>query len=418
MATNDNYGGYWYNENDNSMTFCVLTPTASADRALYYPSLYKIDLATNIKYQIYPTANEDLSLLVIPSFIDIDRYERPSISFNDDTKLYNVSFLSFTADGASYIHSMDFVEVSKYKAVLSDTPLIHTLTTAAVALVPPLTGTLEVRSSEGTATICGWNEYGTVSTPPRKYRTQSYDEDFLFCNWSSPDCPLSDSNGFTRNYVSLATSVYGVSSCSKTIIGVRQYGGVVVHACPYGNIPGFTTTDGVHGADIDMSSVPSVVLFTPFSVTKTNLVYIPNGQCYNQEGGGSGYATSGLKHWALSNEDTEQDATNRLMSTVSASGWTEDTELVVARYQARTGFSFFIKKVEFRFTLSGLYANTDFTVSIDAYRRAYGSSDSFVLYQTLEYVITSDNLGVITFTDDVPNDPGYETYIIGGTVQP
>lgn len=115
---NEAYGGFWYNEVENTMVFCTMTLQLSGVDLVVFPSLYLIELDTNTKTQIYPNATDDLSPFILNMIID--RIERPVISFNAQTGVYNIGMLSFTTFGDIYMHDIDLVQVSKYRAQLQN----------------------------------------------------------------------------------------------------------------------------------------------------------------------------------------------------------------------------------------------------------------------------------------------------------
>lgn len=124
LSANNNYGGFWFNEEERTLVFTVLTSTVSGANDVIYPKLYKVDIATNISTQIFPSADTDLSAFMIPIDIIVTSWERPVMSYNKETKVYSISFL--THDDIR-IHTMNIVETSKYRCQLHGTPFIHVL---------------------------------------------------------------------------------------------------------------------------------------------------------------------------------------------------------------------------------------------------------------------------------------------------
>ena len=129
-ADNSRYGGFWYNEDESTITVCLLTPSTSGSSALYYPELYKVDLATNISTQVFPLAGEDISRLTIPSNVVIGAWQRPVITYNKDTKTYNIAAILSNGPyymASSYLWSVDIIETDKYIASISTDPIMHVL---------------------------------------------------------------------------------------------------------------------------------------------------------------------------------------------------------------------------------------------------------------------------------------------------
>lgn len=122
VSSNDNYAGFWFNGEENSMTFCVLNAQLSGSNTVIYPALYKTDLATNVSTQIFPLTDTDLSDFIIPFDIIIARWERPVMSFNKETKVYSIAFLSYND---IRLHTFEVIELSKYHAQLNSNPVIN-----------------------------------------------------------------------------------------------------------------------------------------------------------------------------------------------------------------------------------------------------------------------------------------------------
>ena len=125
---NEAYGGFWYNEVENTSVFCTVHVQLSGSNLVVYPTLYLIEMDTNTKTQIFPNNTDDLSLFTIG--MTIDRIERPVITFNKQMGIYNIAMLSFTSSGDVYLHDIDLSQNSKYSAQLKNIA-IHTLNMAS-----------------------------------------------------------------------------------------------------------------------------------------------------------------------------------------------------------------------------------------------------------------------------------------------
>lgn len=285
---------------------------------------------------------------------------------------------------------------------------------------------LECRVRSGTSpSLCGWSEYVSPSTPPKKYRVQSYTEDFYFCAGSQGIICNGDPGFLSRNHdqVTSSSSSYSSTTCGKTIVGTRNFGSDVA-AAPCTQYPGpLSSSDAGHSADANMTGAPAQTGFANTAQSATSLTYGPSGAC--AFAGGTTYlnVTSGLRTWTLSDEDTEADAIARFQAANSFGSWLEvgvDCSVpacCLAKYEERTaGFSFGYQDAQFKVIATGLTPSTNYDALVRIYRREYGVGD-YELYDTMIVPGTTDGSGNFEVTDDVPNDVGYETYAAWASVQ-
>ncbi len=279
---------------------------------------------------------------------------------------------------------------------------------------------MECRTRGGEAELCGFPEYGTPSSPPKYYRTKTIDGyrpvcDYLkttanvvcgapnefsardgqrwggFCSYNSLDCSFT-SNTFSKY------DFFNTGGCSA----VEPTTNVSAPAC---------------SADPNVSSGGGWV--DPPVITTTSQEWEARSECYET---GSTYRQEMGGYWIneLSDEDTEDDAINRLLSggggtwgswiAQGATGCdTVPPACCLAKYQQRTGDSFIYQEAEWRVIVTGLSPGSSYSIEVDYWRSAYGAN-SFSLFQTLTYVSSADGSGIATFTGAVPNEVGYETY--------
>lgn len=133
---------------------------------------------------------------------------------------------------------------------------------------------------------------------------------------------------------------------------------------------------------------------------------------------------TGSRTEALSEEDTENDAKDRLMAASSWSEWREPSYLCtqpaccLAQYQDRgDGFTFNYQEAQWKVVRTGLTPSTTYIVKVQIWRREYGVGD-FIKYATLEESVSTDGAGNLEKTGDVPNDLGYESYAHSACVLP
>lgn len=119
----------------------------------------------------------------------------------------------------------------------------------------------------------------------------------------------------------------------------------------------------------------------------------------------------------LSDEDTEEDAIDRLLAAAAWSEWATATTpetACLAEWEERTsGFEFEYYEGEWRVVRSSLTPSTTYWVRITYFRRPYGSG----AYELFAYEVksgTSDGSGELTIEGTVPNEQGFQTYAGGG----
>jgi hypothetical protein len=291
-------------------------------------------------------------------------------------------------------------------------------------------GALECRlkgSLSGEASICGWSEYVSPSTPPKKYRRQTYVEDYNNCSYDRVDCPTDRAYGTTRDVVTSATHTFNALTCPAYVVAgdVRQFGGTVNSpgACaPWGG--SLPNTQATAEQSLDMSGLPTLAGgFSYSTTTPTFIRVVGNASCANVGGPGSSHWYTGNKEWTLDIEDTESDGIDRFAADNTWSDWQAvgggcaNPGCCLAYYEERTsGFGFDFQSAQFRVTAGPLTPSTAYDVNVLIYRRAYGSSDPWVLYSTITISTTSDGSGYISVTGDVPNASGYESYADSATI--
>lgn len=102
------YGGNWYSGNEKYITVCTLLSTTlsgtstssistSGLSSFIVPVLYRLDLNNpQERVRIYPTGESDLTEYVYP-LSAVSYMEAPVFCYNEDTKLYLTTFITFSA---------------------------------------------------------------------------------------------------------------------------------------------------------------------------------------------------------------------------------------------------------------------------------------------------------------------------------
>jgi hypothetical protein len=278
---------------------------------------------------------------------------------------------------------------------------------------------LECRTRGGTATLCGFSEYASASTPPKKYRTQTLSGQWRTCNNNAADAGCTNQQDLKDREVYSGTYSYNGTTCATTNAQVANY-----YADGTDDQPCDDTMPFVSTSTPSASFAPSFLPAGKYvqTTTKTTNNWDFNGvACYDLGGGNGWRLQSGSVTAALTTEDTEADAITRLLAgaggtwgswiTSGAVGCTgTPPSCCLAQREARTtGFSFIYQESQFRVVKTGLTAGVTYGIQVKIYRRTYGSG-SYALYQTLTVTATADGSGNATFSGDVTNDSGYESY--------
>jgi len=268
--------------------------------------------------------------------------------------------------------------------------------------------TLQCRNRGGTATICGYDEYGAPSSPPKKYARRTLDGVRTFCYHTDSGCTAIDTAapGFNTVYA-----------------GYCEY-----EACAENNVSGLRTLNSLDASCSPTSPFNSdarcAILTSPNTVvenTSTTLRTYTDDSCLFEASVSRWIKRTGTQTETLSEEDTEQDALDRLLAGSGGTWSTWDTSgsggcsgppypCCLARWEERTsGFSFTYQEAQYRVTASGLNPSTSYSARVEIYRRTFGSG-TYTLFQTLIVSGTTDGSGAFSEDGDVPNEKGFESY--------
>ncbi len=280
-----------------------------------------------------------------------------------------------------------------------------------------------IRGNE--AELCGWSEYDSPSTPPKKYHVQQCDMDFIFCfNYAGSPCTGNASTN--RNLMIGALSTFGTDTCEiVTTDNDRSIYAGSGTACPNPSLS-LVGTDHPLTSEIDIATDGATIFafgFDIITLTQTFIRYETNGDCYDPGTPGQGHIESGYIEFEISGEDTVDDAIARFQADIAWDDWQlvgrcEPVECCLAFWGERpdTGFTFPYQEAQWKITQGGLTASTLYNVTVDIWRREYGTSDVWELYQTIADSATTDAGGNLEVEGDVPNDLGYESYASNPTV--
>lgn len=277
-----------------------------------------------------------------------------------------------------------------------------------------VSASIECRTKSSTATLVGFDEYSSASTPPKKYRTQTLSGTLRYCQGQSPNNPdcSGNFNDSTRDDYS-GSYEYSVVDGSQTNNQLRaRYGrGGPAAACGSGevfqsnNVPAqnFTVNDFTTGC------------FPLVSSTQTQKTW--QGQGCGCTGTSFYESTTGTVTATLSNEDVETDAIARANVMAVWSAWSAGSPTsCMASIEQRSGYSFLYQTAEYRITKSGLAPNTNYDIRFNVLRRTYGGG-AYSFYQTLMVSATTDGSGNLSYTNEVPSYVGFDSYIENAEVK-
>ncbi len=269
---------------------------------------------------------------------------------------------------------------------------------------------LNCRVRGGTATLIGYSEFVSPSTPPKKYRKKAFSGRNDRCNFNS----AADCNAGTPIQGSDA-SVFGLTCQYDKTTGLLSSTGLNQTLQNFGTCPASTLLSTSTDCSANLTAGTQVGV----TQTQTSQARYVIGQCILS---GSVYSqvTTSLKI-NLSDEDLETDAIARLLAGAGGTwgAWTAPGSLgctgspascCLAEYEQRTSaFSFAYDESQARVQVSGLANGMPYYTKFGIYRSVHGAN-TYSLYQTQVVGANADITGTFTATIDVPNDEGYDTY--------
>lgn len=268
---------------------------------------------------------------------------------------------------------------------------------------------MQCRTMAGTTHLCGLPEFTAPSTPPRAYRRQTIGGQNNNCGYFA--CG-SDVNSNSRRYS--GSYQYSPTDCTITdtrLVEGATNGGYYPGPCPatYASWSPVGGSIAINGYTPDDFGIPNTYT-TVQTQTLREFTFYPTN-C----GGSMVYPHnifSGVVTCTREDEDTVADAIVRSGATFGS--WADvgggaSCNSATQLWTLAGGFSFAFIKAQIRLTnLSVLSPGTDYGVRVKYYRRAYATSDPFLLYQTDVITVHTDGSGNFTTDIDVPQVPGYE----------
>lgn len=263
----------------------------------------------------------------------------------------------------------------------------------------------ESRAVEGTASLCGFEEFLTpYPSPPKRWRNLQMMGQSYICYGNNADCSdLAVVDSY--NLDGSTPSQYETLTCGFTQGQYPHYVRIETVDCDYelsGTLEWVDYGQESSGPGNGVSS-NSVIIRTQTTYLET---YNP-GICLSSPPYFG--RTDGFKYQELSVEDTEPDAMARVLVATPYGPFGPTQEH--AFWEPRTsGYSFECSLAQYRVALSGYTPFSDVNIDVPIYRRIYGSSDPFELYQIDQHVVQADGAGNVEVIENVANDRGFESY--------
>lgn len=262
---------------------------------------------------------------------------------------------------------------------------------------------IETSLSGFTATMVGYTEYTSPSSPPVYYRRKDFSGGITYCQYNGGAlCSLPTNGAEVRSYSGAcsyaadgtftSTALYTLDT--NYVPGTCAAGGVITHPS-WGTC---TIPDKYDAFDGGLNYV---------NLTQTTREVIGLGICATV-GGGFGYKATGSATETLSNPDTNADAIARGRATQT---WTPyasaGSESDPSKWETRTGGSFLYRDARIRATMTAYRPVTHFNLTLDVMRSVY---DAGVYVKIGEIVLpfVTDGTGSAVITDYVL--PAYEGY--------
>lgn len=285
--------------------------------------------------------------------------ESRTITFGvDDTAL---------AAGATYNTTMDLVNETTGQ----------TVSYIAQVLVFPLPLVSAAYASElGTATLIGFSEYTTPSSPPKKYRVQTFSGNISTRGYGAAGC--------------VNPTAFGYTDAAPT--GDTRYNALTgaLSQTQWNRSGNYLSSGGTSGCAVDPSTIFNQGLFGAGSTLDTaqasSVTTAPTFQSATFPGcpvcnavGGFSNRRAGTMSRTLSEEDTEDDAIVRAAKTAGTSNQ------AYRELRGAGDFTFQFREVEITLDFTGLYVGQSYQATIDLNTENYGGGGSVVTQRTYNF---------------------------------
>jgi hypothetical protein len=248
----------------------------------------------------------------------------------------------------------------------------------------------------GSASLIGWAEFTSPSSPPKKYRRITRSGAALWSFFASYDC--------TGDVVSTSSQTYGGECHYDPVTGDLVSNNTFISVPPDSVFPDSRRSScTIHDYTTGVFGEPFLWSRT---LTPTTRVQEPISVCHYY--GPQSARNSGTLTETLSDEDTDADAVAR----IDALGWELGDNNAVSSWEVRTdGFSFAYLPVQWAMAKSGFTPGASFQITVEYWRRAYGTGD-YTLLDTVVVPATISDAGNFVANGTIPNEAGYQTKVV------
>lgn len=243
---------------------------------------------------------------------------------------------------------------------------------------------LACSSESGVGTLCGYSEYTSPSTPPKKYRVQTISGYSRVCQGTSA-CPGGIFGHSWADNIYSGTYSYSAVDCSETNAENMEIFWNLALGVPYtcGDSGVFFSNNAVAGPSFNThAAFQGLDPGNAEVLTQTTGSTVANEVCdYN---GVAGQILYGTVSKALSDEDTEADAMARATLTPGAS--------CIAAVESRGAgdFVFNFVAVAYDLNCTGLFPGQNYHVSVDLVEEDYGGGSPSTTTQDYYFTASGD----------------------------
>lgn len=286
--------------------------------------------------------------------------------------------------------------------------IVRTIPVDNCCCATPPPSCLYCSAKSGSPSLCGFSEFTSPSTPPKKYLK-------AVINVSRSSAAVHNA-GTTCNAgaafcVASKTTDIGTIELSSSTCAPTTYATKTVYRQPDPAVCGLVVdyTDGV-------GTLPSMNCSGSPTQTQTTSTdtFSSSTPLFCGDGSAAGTSTDDCSADAtLSVEDTDANAVARFQA-ATAWGDPSNTADCIAKYQQRvSGFSFAFTDVQWTIFAPAVYTpGATYSFSVEYWRRPYGGGPGdWVHHSTLSATATADGTGLLYTLVPVlvPNVQGYET---------
>jgi hypothetical protein len=236
---------------------------------------------------------------------------------------------------------------------------------------------LTYQKKGGSASLCGFSEYTTPSTPPKKYRKQSIAGGAVGCEYIYTNSCAAYVKGYGYSGYLGWTGSKEYSQASCAITNTQSVSGSQSNPASDCGSDGTTVSGTITASDPFEGNLVSALnpSIPPSSggptttVSPTNKTWTYPGICY------STIKNSGYVEMGLSIEDTQDDAISRENAGIGS--WTPCTSDCYNYTETRTGFSFGYQTIQYKITAEPTTLGATYEATLNVQRRAHGTSDAW-----------------------------------------